>query len=424
MSLQHLHKRFTDEQIRAILAKQAAGQISPQEVMRYLAIGRTRLHHLRIAYAEQPNDFSLARARTASNNRIDPAIEANILKELRVEKEMIIDNPDVPTTQYNYSYIRDLLEKNYNQKVSVPTIIARAKAHGYWKERPSRKKHDREVITHYIGELTQHDSSHHLFAPFAKEKWYLITSLDDYSRLLLYADFWSTETTWAHIMALQSAFTSYGFPFSIYADSHSIFRYVRSRDKKSSWITQTKFTDEVDPQWKQVVKECGVKPIYALSPQAKGKIERPYRWLQDRMVRTCLRENVTTIERGRELLHAEVAAYNTQRVHSTTGEIPIRRFEQALDAQQSLYRAFRIPEPFTSSKDLFALRIVRRVNTYHKVSLKGYELPVPEATPGKEIELRLYPDLASGVTDVRCWDSGRFLGEQHVKNADLGFVHF
>ncbi|MDD5015349.1 MAG: hypothetical protein PHW73_09700 [Atribacterota bacterium] len=42
--------------------------------------------------------------------------------------------------------------------------------------------------------------------------------------------------------------------------------------------------------------ECRVKEIYALSPQAKGKIERPYTWIQDRLVRTCYRENIRVIK--------------------------------------------------------------------------------------------------------------------------------
>jgi hypothetical protein len=46
--------------------------------------------------------------------------------------------------------------------------------------------------------------------------------------------------------------------------------------------------------------------IYALSPQAKGKIERPYQWLQDRIVRTCAREDIRTIEKAREVLKYEV----------------------------------------------------------------------------------------------------------------------
>jgi len=45
------------------------------------------------------------------------------------------------------------------------------------------------VITNYTGELVQHDCSHHNFAPLLGAKLYLITSLDDYFRALLYADF-------------------------------------------------------------------------------------------------------------------------------------------------------------------------------------------------------------------------------------------
>ena len=51
-------------------------------------------------------------------------------------------------------------------------------------------------------------------------------------------------------------------------------------------------TDEVDPQWQQVLRQLNVDVIYALSPQAKGKVERPYRWLQDRIVRTCALEKI------------------------------------------------------------------------------------------------------------------------------------
>ena len=62
-------------------------------------------------------------------------------------------------------------------------------------------------------------------------------------------------------------------------------------------------TDEADPQWKRIMNECRVKVTYALSPQAKGKIERPYRWLQDRVVRTCARESIRTVDAARDVLH-------------------------------------------------------------------------------------------------------------------------
>ena len=87
----------------------------------------------------------------------------------------------------------------------MPTIIDRAKRNNFYFLRPKRKAHDKEVITNYPGELIQYDSSHHQFAPYAASKWYLITSLDDYSRLILYALLVERESTWEHILALEYA---------------------------------------------------------------------------------------------------------------------------------------------------------------------------------------------------------------------------
>ena len=70
-------------------------------------------------------------------------------------------------------------ENDYNQKVSLSTIINRAKANGFYLLKPERKAHDREVITNYPGELIQHDPSRHQFSIYADSKWYLIISLDD-----------------------------------------------------------------------------------------------------------------------------------------------------------------------------------------------------------------------------------------------------
>ena len=192
-------------------------------------------------YKTSPTDFSIGYSRRTSN-RIDGKIEKNILKELAFEKEKIIGDEDVPVKTYNYSYIKRLLEDKYQQTVSVPTIIDRAKKNDFYIPRRKRKVHDREVLTNYAGELIQHDSSHHKWAPYAGEKWYLITSLDDYSRLLLYAELVKKDTTWAHILALQSVFLSYGMPLRYYVDSHSIFRFVQGRD--SIWRNHKKVTDE------------------------------------------------------------------------------------------------------------------------------------------------------------------------------------
>lgn len=146
------------------------------------------------------------------------------------------------------------------------------------------------MLTNYVSEIIQHDSSYHLWSPPAKEKWHLITSLDDFSRFILYATFLKKETFWAHIVALQTVILKYCVPFPYYVDCHSLSRFVQGRD--SFWRKHHKLTDESDPQWKQVLDDCNVKIIYALSPRAKGKIERPYGWLQYRIIRTCVRETL------------------------------------------------------------------------------------------------------------------------------------
>ena len=59
-----------------------------------------------------------------------------------------------------------------------------------------------------------------------------------------------------------------------------------------------------------MLRDCQVNVIYALSAQAKGKIERPYGWLQDHLLRTCAWDNITEIEKAQQVLNREVYAYH------------------------------------------------------------------------------------------------------------------
>jgi len=414
-----LHKNFTDDQVKSLFEKYSKGEIKLNYILQILRIKRSRFFELLTKYRNDPDNFSIQYERNTSNYRIDREIEANIIQELQIEKDLI-KAKEVPINYYNYSYIKDLLEQKYNQRVSLPTIIDRAKRNNFYFLRPKRKAHDREVITNYPGELIQHDCSHHLFAPYADRKWYLITSIDDYSRLILYAVLVERETTWEHILALEAVLLKYGFPLAYYVDSHSIFRFVQGRD--SFWRNHYKLTDEANPQWKQVLDDCRVKVTYALSPQAKGKIERPYRWIQDRLVRTCYRENVRVIPEGQLILNNLLQRYNYRIVHSTIGEIPYIRFQRALREKRTLFREFRIRPPFLSSKDIFCLRVDRMVDSYRKVSINNLELKVPGAPLHERIQLRIIPDKESGISEVRFWYRDNFLGSQKVKNFDLNLV--
>ena len=417
--MSQIHSRFSSDQVKELLNRYSKNEIERTYIQEILGIKRRRFFTLVKQYRENPQDFTIQYQR-ASHPRISQALEQNMLQELSIEKN-IIQNKDIPLSSYNYSYVKDRLRKQYHQKVSLTTIIRRAKKHGFYLKKPKKTAHDREVLTHYTGELIQHDSSYHLWAPAAQEKWYLITSLDDYSRFILYAALVKNETSWAHILALQTVIFQYGLPYSYYVDSHSIFRFVQGRD--SIWRKHHLLTDEATPQWKQVLEDCNVKVTYALSPQAKGKIERPYGWLQDRLIRTCVREDVAEINPAQRIPKQEVYRYNHHQVHSTTQEIPSLRFQRALKEKQSLFRDFRITPPYQSAKDIFCLRTERIIDPYRNISFNNLHLKVNRAVPGKTVNLRISP-LTKMISEIRFWCEGNLIDVQRVKNSDLKGVHF
>lgn len=415
-----VHKRFTDDQVKELIERYLHKEIERVYVQEMLGIQKRRFFQLIAAYRDNPEAFSIQYQRTAKTRSIDQRIETAILEELAIDKRLIEDS-QVPLRRYNYSYVRDRLKNEYRQRVSLPTIIDRAKKNGFYLKKPKRASHEHEVVTRYAGELIQHDASYHLWAPLAREKWYLITSLDDYSRFMLYATLLKQQTSWTHITALESVFLRWGLPYTCYVDSHSIFRFVQGRD--SFWRNHELLTDEADPQWKQVLKDCNVKVIYALSPQAKGKIERPYGWLQDRLIRTCVRENVTDIREAQKILKKELHRYNYRQVHSTTGEIPYARFTKALREKRSLFRQFTIRWPYESVKDIFCIRIQRTVDAYRKITLHNLQFRVKNAKPRQAVIVRMYPQ-GNGVTELRVWSEHTLLDVQRVKTDDLKMVHF
>ena len=420
--MEQLHKRFTDQQVKELMQRYSKKELKREHIQQMLQIKRRQFFKLFKEYSRNPETFSIQYNRTNATRTIDPKIEKGIIKELKIAKEFI-DNKQMPIWSYNYSFIKNGLEKLYKQKVSLSTIIRKAKKFGFYLNKPNKQKaHDREVITNNAGELIQHDSSIHLWSPYAKEKWWLITSIDDYSRFMLYAMLVLRDIALAHIRALQTVFLRYGLPLSFYVDCDSIFKFIRGRDEPH--YKHQLQSDEPMPQWKQVCQDCQVKVINALSPQAKGKVERPYGWVQDHLVRICAREKVTTIAQANHILYREVYEYNYKRIHSTTGEIPYFRYQRALKENKNVLRPFVIPPPYQSIKDIFCFRFHRTVDAYRTVSINNLKLKFNNAPIHEEVNLRIYPYATGGLSEVRFWHKDKLLDIQKVKTELLPIVHF
>jgi hypothetical protein len=417
--MDQLHRRLSVDQVRVLLRGYCDGTLTRDEVQEMLGVRKTRFFAVLQAYRLNPATFSITYTR-GTPARLSRGTERAIEVELRREQELIED-PRLPISDYNYSAIRDRLEQK-GIAVSATTITDRAKKLGCYRPHPKAKPHDRQVVTAAIGALVQHDASLHLWSPYAAEKWTLITSLDDFSRKVLFGDFFLQETTWTHIQAAETLMETYGLPLRYYVDNLRVFRFVQHRD--SPWRRQVLETDDVDPQWRQVLRLLGVDVTYALSPQAKGKVERPYRWLQDRIVRTCALEKISTLTEARPVLCDELRRYNQRQVHSTTGEIPDIRFARAQEAGQNLFRPFVLPKPYRLAKDVFCLRETRVVNGYRRISIYDEEIPVPKVPLREQVEVHLIPDLAKQLVEVRVWWSGQLVQTLNIPLARVKRVHF
>ena len=161
---------------------------------------------------------------------------------------------------------------------------------------------------------------------------------------------------------------------------------------------------------------------YALSPQAKGKIERPYRWLQDRIVLTCALEGITDQDDARQVLRMEIDRYNNHQVHSTTKEIPAIRFDYAHTCGNTLFRPFVLPKPYSALKDVFCLRSTRMLNGYRRISLCGKEYPIPHVPPHAHVDLHFTP-LNADQAEVRVWYEKKMVHSFVLASANLRGVH-
>ena len=417
----HIHKKFSTEQVKILLTSYQQGHITRSEIEKTLGIGKTRFFALLKQLNEDPQSFSIDYQRR-NKPRLSIETEEKIKFELLRERELIL-NKELPISGYNYAALNDRLKKTGIQ-VSTTTIIKRAKELDcYIPHKQKKSPHDREVITAAAGDLIQHDASWHKWSPYAEQKWTLITSLDDYSRMLLYADFVESETSWAHIQAAQALMQSFGVPHQYYVDNLRIFRFVQHRD--SVWKNLVLGTDDVNTQWRQVLSLMNTQVIYALSAQAKGKIERPYRWLQDRIVRSCALDHISSIADARQILREEVHRYNYLQLHSTTKEIPALRFEKAQQEKRSLFHPFSLPCPFTSVKDVFCIRYKRIADGYRKISFSGLSFQIPGVDPHDDVELHLIPDESKNLVEVRFWAHNKLLHSLNIPISSVDkSVHF
>jgi hypothetical protein len=125
----HLRKLFSADQVKEVFRRYLARQIGVDQASAMLKIRRRQFFKLLKLYRDRPESFSLQYTRKTPPRRIDAKAEAKITQELKKETEIIRDKRN-PVRFYNYSYVKEILEKKHKVQVSLPTIIDRAKKMG------------------------------------------------------------------------------------------------------------------------------------------------------------------------------------------------------------------------------------------------------------------------------------------------------
>jgi transposase len=150
-----------------------------------------------------------------------------------------------------------------------------------------------------MGEPVQIDGSPHAWLEARGPRCTLIAFVDDATGRLQYARFEPVESTRAYLRGLRAHVARHGRPVAFYSDRHSIF-------------TKHDPEDPTPTQFERAVRDLGIEPILALSPQAKGRGERSFQTLQDRLVKALRLAGIDTLEAAHALLPRLVEHYNAR----------------------------------------------------------------------------------------------------------------
>ena len=266
----------------------------------------------------------------------------------------------------NFSLLADELARRFDFHRSRAAVAAYVRQH-FPEHVPTLKrgpKPRRRWQCAAIGELWQHDSSPHPWWPADSYPTLLLT-LDDHSRKILGGTFVPSDTTWAHFAHFRPLLERYGPPACLYTDGLSLFGHTSTADRL-----------DTHSQFQRAFTALGTAHRVAPDAQAKGKIERRFGTLQNRLVTLLAYEKITDYPPANALLQTQIAWHNQHDVCRTTDLTPNQAWELALDEKRNHHR----PVPAVPLLDLhLALYLQRRLNADYTLDFLGKNWPV---TPG------------------------------------------
>ncbi len=226
---------------------------------------------------------------------------------------------------FNLSHFSEILIKEHKIEIPYKTLWKWFKELKLIKH-PRRKRPRKHMYRNRLpqeGLLLQMDGSHHKFN--GKDEWCLISAIDDATSHIPYAEFFSDgETTLNCMKVLSRIIERKGVPRAIYTD-------------KAGWSGGGKRTEF--SQFKRACDQLGIQLIFADTPEAKGRIERSFRTIQDRLIPELRLKGIEDLAKANEYLKSEFLEnyWNKEKlVHAQDATIAYSPLDPWLDLNQVL----------------------------------------------------------------------------------------
>jgi len=352
-----------------VLSQVEDGKLSVEAAANMLNLTRRQVFRLLRRFREDGPVGLRHKARgTSPNNRIH---DAKRIYALDLIRENYAD--------FGPTLAAETLAERHGFKVSRETLRKWMQEEGLWLARKQRLKfHQPRMRRECLGELIQIDGSDHHWFEDRGPACTLLVFIDDATSTLMQLRFVRSESTFSYFEALDLYLAAHGRPVAFYSDKHTVFRVANQAAKSGHGMTQ----------FGRALNELNIEILCANSSQAKGRVERANRTLQDRLVKALRLAGISDIEAANTFLGTFTERFNAQ-------------FAKAPRRSDNLHRALNI-EP-DRLRDVFCFRDQRYVGrqltfSYERKRIMLEESEISRGLIGKYVDTYAFAD---GRLDIR-----------------------
>jgi hypothetical protein len=210
---------------------------------------------------------------------------------------------------YNHTHLQEVLATDHGlhlSRRSLGRVLAAAGMRSPRRRRSKRYRSRRERSSQ-PGALIQVDASQHDWLEGRGPRLALIGAVDDATGAIVHAFFQEREDAAGYLRLLRDSVRAHGIPGAWYSDRHGSFQ----RNDKEPWTLAEQLAQRREPtQVGRALETLAIRHIVAYSPQAKGRIERCWGTLQDRLVKELRRAQAATIDQANAVLARYIPRHN------------------------------------------------------------------------------------------------------------------